>query len=160
MRKKLRLLKSQYDELNVELKKGKIKIKGLLGEGELENRVTRKGAGSFFSFLQQECIGVSFGFFVSMYLHGIGYKVWCSKDRKKLLFKLGYNHLIKFKLSSTMQVYTRKSRFVLFGMDKQEVNIIANRIMYLRKPDSYKGKGIRYTDKILALKETKDAKKK
>jgi large subunit ribosomal protein L6 len=59
-----------------------------------------------------------------------------------------------------MWAYGRKSRFLLFGVKKEEVYRIAKRIVELRVPDSYKGKGVRYVNQFLKLKETKDAKKK
>lgn len=161
MRGELKLLKSQYKGLEVSATKEGIRIKGKLGESLLKGSFhigSKSRAGSFFSFLRQECIGVTHGFYVKLYLHGIGYKVWT--DGERLLFKIGYNHLIKFQLPEGMRAYSKKSRFVLFGISKEEVNRIAKRIVWLRVPDSYKGKGIRYSDQFLKLKETKDAKKK
>jgi large subunit ribosomal protein L6 len=161
MRRELKLLKSQYKGLKVKMEKREIRVKGNLGESKFNYwgyLGSKSAAGSFFSFLNQECIGVTYGFYVRMYLHGIGYKVWAG--RSSLLFKLGYNHLIKFRLPKSMWAYGRKSRFLLFGVKKEEVYRIAKRIVELRVPDSYKGKGVRYVNQFLKLKETKDAKKK
>jgi len=161
MRRELKLLKSQYKDLKIKEEKEGLKIKGKLGESCLKGFSyigSKSVAGSYFSFLRQECIGLTYGYYTKMYLHGIGYKVWT--DGKRLLFKLGYNHLIKFKLPENMKAYSKKSHFVLFGINKEEVNRIAQRIVWLRVPDVYKGKGVRYSDQFLKLKETKDAKKK
>lgn len=174
MTKKIKLLKSQYSGLSLKEEKSKNKfsflLSGKLGESTLSYGSisdpkkktgvfgSKRAAQSFFSFLKQECFGVSYGFYVNMYLQGVGYRVWSYK--KKLLFKIGYNHLIKFELPSTMQVYSKKYRFLLFGIHKQEVNSIAKRLFWLKVPDSYKGKGMRYANLFLKLKETKDAKKK
>lgn len=163
--------KGQYEGLKIQRKKEGSKmvfyLKGKLGEGMVFYQVDRsknwdvfgskKVARSFFSFLKENCEGLSYGFYKRMYLQGIGYRVW-TKGRK-LLFQLGYNHLIKFTLPEGMYAYGRKYRFVLFGLSKREVNQMAQRLVWLRVPDAYKGKGVRYEDKFLGLKKSKDAKK-
>jgi hypothetical protein len=168
--KKLVLLKSQYKNLIIELKfdhnKFFFHFIGPLGFSSLcygslfsfSVFGSKKTSCSFFSFLKQECLGVSYGFYVNMYLHGVGYRVWAYKN--KLLFKIGYNHLVKFTLPNTIKVFYFKAKFLLFGVSKEELNRIANRLVLLKKPDSYKGKGFRFFNREFKLKETKDAKKK
>lgn len=165
------LRKAQYNGLSLELKKKKsdfrFELKGKLGEGKLEYGGypsqkwcvfgSKKFARSFIAFLKERCEGYSYGFYKRMYLQGIGYRVW-TKGRR-LLFQIGYNHLIKFSLPEGMYAYGKKYRFVLFGLSKEEVNRMAQRLIWLRVPDSYKGKGVRYEEKFFVLKKSKDAKK-
>lgn len=168
--KKLVLLKSQYKNLFIKLRYDQNKFffsfKGPLGFSKLSYGSlssfsvfgSKKISRSFFSFLKQECLGVSYGFYVNMYLHGVGYRVWAYKN--KLLFKIGYNHLIKFTLPYTIKAFYFKAKFLLFGVSKEELNRVSSRLVLLKKPDSYKGKGFRFFGKEFKLKETKDAKKK
>lgn len=161
MKRELKLLKSQYNGLEIELEEEVLKIKGKFGESYLKGFSfigSKSRAGSYFSFLREECIGLTNGFYIKLFLHGIGYKVWT--DGKNLLLKLGYNHLIKFKLPEGIKAYSKKSQFVLFGVNKKDLHCIAQRIVSLRVPDVYKGKGVRYSEQFIKLKETKDAKKK
>jgi ribosomal protein L6P/L9E len=168
--RRLLLRKAQYEGLKLRVHKDSdflILFSGLLGESYLNYRTygknkihvfaSKKSMRSFFTFLREKCEGVSYGFFKSMFLQGIGYRVWT--NGKELLLQIGYNHLVKYRLPATMTAYGKKSRFVLFGISKEEVNRIAQRLVWLKYPDSYKGKGVRYENVFLVLKKGKNAKK-
>jgi len=165
--RKLIIRKEQYPGLELQMGdffiiKGKLGEKKLIYKGGKESEKwfvfgSKKVVRSFGSFLTEACEGVSYGFAKKMYLHGIGYRVWT--NRKQLLFQIGYNHLIKFSLPETMSAFAKKNRFVLFGLGKREVNQIAQRLVWLKVPDSYKGKGVRYEHVFFFLKKSKDAKK-
>jgi large subunit ribosomal protein L6 len=110
--------------------------------------------------LAANCIkGVSEGFTKSLDLVGIGYKVEVKK--KTILLSLGYSHPIEFPIPPgiTMKV-ERQTRnlqnyigtIIISGSDKQMVGQIAADIRSLKKPDAYKGKGLRYTNEIVRTK--------
>jgi large subunit ribosomal protein L6 len=110
--------------------------------------------------LAANCIkGVSEGFSKSLDLVGIGYKV--DVRPKAVTFSLGYSHPIEFpippgiamkveKQTRTIQNYI--ATITITGPDKQLVGQIAADIRSLRKPDAYKGKGLRYTNETVRLK--------
>ncbi|HEY4492083.1 MAG TPA: 50S ribosomal protein L6, partial [Acidobacteriota bacterium] len=79
-------------------------------------------------------------------------------EKKKLVFSLGYSHPVEMELPSDLQITfdeKNKNKFTLTGVDKQRVGEFAAHIRQLRKPDPYKGKGIKYADEHIRLKEGK-----
>jgi len=110
--------------------------------------------------LAANCIqGVQEGFSKSLDLVGIGYKV--DLKPKAIVFSLGYSHPIEFPIppgismkverqSRTIQNYV--ATIIISGADKQMVGQVAADIRSLKKPDAYKGKGLRYTNEMVRLK--------
>ena len=112
-------------------------------------------------------VGVTEGFKKEMDVVGVGYKA--DVQGKKILFSLGYSHPIEFPLpdgieAKTERVNTKTSinqyqlTITLTGIDKQKLGQVAAELNRLRKPDAYKGKGIRYADKFYKLKPGKTGK--
>ena len=112
-------------------------------------------------------VGVTEGFTKSMDLVGVGYKA--DVQGKKILFSLGYSHPIEYPLpdgieAKTERVNTKTSinqyqlTITLSGIDKQKLGQVAAELNRLRKPDAYKGKGVRYADKFYKLKPGKTGK--
>lgn len=113
--------------------------------------------GLFRSLLQNAVIGVEKPWTKTLKVVGTGYKVKL-KD-KDLVFELGYSHPVVFKKPEGVDFFVEGSDKVrIVGCDKQKVGEIASRIRFLKKPDPYKGKGIRYEDEVLKLKPGKKAK--
>ncbi len=111
-------------------------------------------------------VGVTEGFSQQMDVVGVGYKVDVSGN--KLVFALGYSHPVEYPLpdgitaelerlpiKATIQQY--QTTITLKGIDKQMLGQVAAELARLRKPDAYKGKGIRYSDRIYRLKQGKTA---
>jgi large subunit ribosomal protein L6 len=111
-------------------------------------------------------VGVTEGFTQQMDLVGVGYKV--DLQGRKLVFALGYSHPVEYSLpegidceserlpaKSTIQQY--QTTLTLKGIDKQLLGQVAAELARLRKPDAYKGKGIRYSDRYYRLKQGKTA---
>jgi large subunit ribosomal protein L6 len=112
-------------------------------------------------------IGVTEGFKRELDIVGVGYKV--DVQAKKIVFALGYSHPIEFPLPTGVEakaerVPTKQSipqyqtTVTLTGIDKQELGQVAANIHRLRKPDAYKGKGVRYAEKTYKLKPGKTGK--
>lgn len=106
--------------------------------------------------------GVCQGFSKELDIVGVGYKA--EVKGKTVLFSLGYSHPIEFPIPDDIQIQVdRKSKpidqyqmsVIVSGSDKQRVGQIAANLRGLRKPDAYKGKGIRYADEVLKLKPGK-----
>jgi len=99
--------------------------------------------------------GVSTGFEKELNLVGVGYAADASKGNF-LLLNLGYSHPIYFEKPDGVNIETPNSTTVLIkGINKQEVGQVAANIRELRKPEPYKGKGIKYSDEVIRKKAGK-----
>ncbi len=99
--------------------------------------------------------GVSAGFEKELNLVGVGYAADASKGNF-LLLNLGYSHPIYFEKPDGVNIETPNSTTVLIkGINKQEVGQVAANIRELRKPEPYKGKGIKYSDEVIRKKAGK-----
>lgn len=112
-------------------------------------------------------VGVTEGFKKEMDVVGVGYKA--DVQGKKIVFALGYSHPIEYVLPEGIEakaerVNTKTSinqsqlTLTLTGIDKQKLGQVAAELNRLRKPDAYKGKGIRYADRTYKLKPGKTGK--
>ena len=112
-------------------------------------------------------VGVTEGFKKELDVVGVGYKA--DVQGKKIVFALGYSHPIEYPLpegidAKTERVNTKTSinqyqtTITLSGIDKQKLGQVAAELNRLRKPDAYKGKGVRYADKYYKLKPGKTGK--
>jgi large subunit ribosomal protein L6 len=98
--------------------------------------------------------GVSTGFTRKLTLVGVGYKA--NAQGSMLNLELGYSHPINHKMPVGITVQTpTPTEVILTGYDKQVVGQIAAQIRSYRAPEPYKGKGVRYSDEVVAIKETK-----
>jgi large subunit ribosomal protein L6 len=96
-------------------------------------------------------VGVTQGYEKKMEIHGVGYRV--AAKGSDLEFALGYSHPVPVKAPAgiTFAVET-PTRFSVSGIDKQQVGEVAANIRKLRKPDPYKGKGVRYSGEKIRRK--------
>ena len=112
-------------------------------------------------------VGVTEGFSKEMDIVGVGYKA--DVQGKKIVFALGYSHPIEYPLpegidAKAERVNTKTSinqyqtTITLTGIDKQKLGQVAAELNRLRRPDAYKGKGVRYADKYYRLKPGKTGK--
>ena len=98
--------------------------------------------------------GVSQGFTRKLTLVGVGYKA--AAQGAVLNLELGYSHPINHKMPAGVTVQTpTPTEVILTGVDKQVIGQIAAQIRAYRAPEPYKGKGVRYADEVVAIKETK-----
>ena len=98
--------------------------------------------------------GVSEGFSKVLEINGVGYRA--SIDGDILTLQLGYSHDIKLAVPSDLEVKcTKPTEILVAGIDKQRVGQFASEIRRLRKPEPYKGKGVKYQEEIIRRKEGK-----
>jgi large subunit ribosomal protein L6 len=98
--------------------------------------------------------GVSKGFEKKLTLVGVGYRAQAQGDTLNL--SLGFSHPVAHKMPAGVKVETPSQTEILIkGIDKQQVGQVAAEIRAYRKPEPYKGKGVRYADEVVILKETK-----
>lgn len=100
--------------------------------------------------------GVAIGFEKQLEINGVGYK-WETKG-SDLIVNVGFSHPVVFSLPPGIEVKFDKNTLLISGIDKQLVGEIAARIRKIRKPEPYKGKGIKYTGEIIRRKAGKQIK--
>ena len=106
----------------------------------------------------QKCISfVCFGNFAYLRLVGIGYKV--EQLGNQLNLNLGYSHSITLNIPNNIQTFIPKGfkdqKLTLFGLDLESVILFRSQIREICKPEVYKGKGIRFENEVIVLKENK-----
>ena len=100
--------------------------------------------------------GVTKGFTKSLEIRGVGYRA--AVKGNTLEMNLGYSHPIKFEIPKGIEIKVDKNTNIsVAGIDKQQVGQVAANIREYRKPDHYKGKGVRYVDEYVRLKAGKTA---
>jgi large subunit ribosomal protein L6 len=98
--------------------------------------------------------GVSKGFERKLTLVGVGYRAQAQSD--KLNLSLGFSHPIVYQLPAGVKAETpTQTEILIRGADKQKVGQVAAEVRGHRPPEPYKGKGVRYADEVVVLKETK-----
>jgi len=98
--------------------------------------------------------GVTRGFEKKLELKGVGYRAIC--EGKKLNLTLGFSHPVVFKVPDDITVETpSQTEVIVKGNDKQRVGQVAAEIRGFRPPEPYKGKGVRYADEHVVIKEAK-----
>ena len=98
-------------------------------------------------------IGVSDGFEKELEIVGVGYQA--SLEGNRLRLQIGYSHDIYFDLPEGIKVTADRTIIRINGIDKQLVGSVASKIRSFRKPEPYKGKGIRYKDEYIRIKQGK-----
>ena len=99
--------------------------------------------------------GVTNGFEKVLEFEGIGYRV--NLEGTSLLMQLGFSHPVRFEAPAGISFAVMKNTITISGIDKEQVGEIAARIRALRKPEPYKGKGIRYRGEVIRRKAGKKA---
>jgi large subunit ribosomal protein L6 len=103
-------------------------------------------------------IGVTEGFEKKLELVGVGYRVKAN-DAHSITLSVGYSHVVDFKAPESIQLEVDGNTSIsVKGIDKQLVGLTAAKIRAVRKPEPYKGKGIRYSDEVVRRKAGKTGK--
>ncbi|MGL4362189.1 MAG: 50S ribosomal protein L6 [Cellulosilyticaceae bacterium] len=101
--------------------------------------------------------GVTNGFTKVLEINGVGYRA--QKQGKKLVLSLGYSHPVEMEDPAGLTSTVEGNQIKIEGIDKQHVGQFAAEIRSKRKPEPYKGKGIKYIDEVIRRKEGKTGKK-
>jgi len=161
--------------VDVNLGGGQIAVKGPLGalsrqadprvavEKDGDNLVCKvleasQGAnamsGTMRALVANMVTGVTKGFERRLSLVGVGYRAQAQGD--KLNLTLGFSHPVVHQMPKGVKVATpSQTEIVITGIDKQQVGQVAAEVRAYRPPEPYKGKGVRYSDEVVTLKETK-----
>ena len=161
--------------VDIAIKEDQINVKGALGtlalaqnahviikneDGKLtfvpanESREANAMSGTMRQLVNNMVVGVATGFQKKLSLIGVGFKAQAQGD--KLTLTVGYSHPVVLDMPAGIKVETpTPTEVVIKGSDRQRVGQIAAEVRAVRPPEPYKGKGIRYADEKVAIKETK-----
>ena len=109
------------------------------------------------TLIQNMVIGVSEGYQKVLEVNGVGYKA--AKQGKKLVLSLGYSHPVEMEDPEGLETTVDGNKIVVKGISKEKVGQYAAEIREKRKPEPYKGKGIKYADEVIRRKVGKTGKK-
>lgn len=109
--------------------------------------------GTYMSHLKNMIEGVTNGFKKVLIIQGIGFKVQLAGD--KLTFNLGFSHPIEMKVPKGITVLVEKNVMTLTSFDKELLGQFADKIVSLKRPEPYKGKGIKYEGQVIKIKQGK-----
>jgi large subunit ribosomal protein L6 len=136
---------------NVEVKKeGDALVCKALGNSNHANAMS----GTMRALVANMVTGVTKGFERKLSLVGVGYRAQAQGD--KLSLSLGFSHPVVHQMPKGVKVATpTQTEIVITGVDKQLVGQVAAEVRAVRPPEPYKGKGVRYANEVIVLKETK-----
>ncbi|MDO4276834.1 MAG: 50S ribosomal protein L6 [Eubacteriales bacterium] len=109
------------------------------------------------SLIQNMVTGVSAGFTKELEVNGVGYKA--AKQGKKLVLNLGYSHPVEMEDPEGLESKVEGNKITVSGISKEKVGQFAAEIRDKRRPEPYKGKGIKYADEVIRRKVGKTGKK-
>ena len=118
------------------------------------NQDTKRLWGMNRSLVNNAIIGTSKGYNKTLELNGVGFRA--TLKGKQLNLQLGFSHDVNFDIPETIKIIVEKQTIIkISGSDKQEVGMVASKIKSLRKPEPYKGKGIKEQGQYILRKEGK-----
>ena len=119
-----------------------------------DSREANAMSGTMRQLVNNMVTGVTKGFEKKLLLVGVGYKA--AAQGNKLNLAVGYSHPVNIDMPTGIKVETpAPTEIIIKGADRQRVGQIAAEIRAVRPPEPYKGKGIRYSDEKITIKETK-----
>lgn len=152
---KLGELKQDYSDVKVKLEDNIIRI-----SRDSENKKVKSKHGLYRSLIANMIEGVSKGFTKELELVGVGYRA--SNQGQKLDLALGFSHNILFDIAPEVKIETISEKgknpiIKLTSHDKQLVGYVASKIRSFRKPEPYKGKGVKFVGEYIRRKAGKSA---
>ena len=135
--------------------KAKLENKTLTVEADSDTKQARSNWGTMRALAQNAIIGVNKGFSKNLEIEGIGYRA--SMEGNNLILNLGFSHPVKITPPEEIIISIEKNVIKISGIDKGLVGKIASDIRSMKKPEPYKGKGIRYQGEFVRRKEGKKA---
>lgn len=147
--------KKYYGNIKMKIIKNKIYLKRCTN-----TKVDKSLHGLYNILLKNMIIGVSKGFTKKLQLRGVGYRA--SLNGQYLFLSLGYSHNILIEIPKEVMgnyqyVKGKSTVLILKSLDKQLLGIVSSKIRSFRKPEPYKGKGIKYVDEYIIRKSGKSA---
>jgi large subunit ribosomal protein L6 len=125
---------------------------------ESDAREHRSKHGLMRALVNNMVTGVTAGFEKKLEINGVGYRA--NMEGAKLKLQLGYSHDIFYPMPADIKLAVEQNVIVVSGISKQQVGQVAAEIRAFRKPEPYKGKGIKYSDERIIRKSGKSGKDK
>ncbi|MBL7141731.1 50S ribosomal protein L6 [Patescibacteria group bacterium] len=135
--------------LKIEIKHNQLKVSVKNPESKKERSLW----GTFARLISNMVQGVTQGFEKKLELVGVGYRAKISGD--KLILDIGFSHSVEFLIPAKVELKVEQNIITIQGIDKQLVGEVAAQIRRFKKPEPYKGKGIRYVGEIVRRKAGK-----
>ncbi len=142
-----------HPDIKVKIEENVIKV-----ERPTDSSMHKALHGTMAALIRNMIKGVTEGYTVVLELVGLGYRA--SVKGKNLELNLGYSHPIVYPIPEDVKIEVKENKIYVSGIDKQRVGQVAAEIRSFRKPNPYKGTGIRYEGEQLKLKPGKSAGKK
>lgn len=121
-----------------------------------DERIAKAQHGLQRALLNNAVVGVTDGFEKKLEVNGVGFRV--NGGGQEIEMALGFSHPVKYKARDGVQLEVNKMEITVKGIDKQLVGQTAAEIRALKKPEPYKGKGIKYADEVILRKAGKAGK--
>ena len=121
-----------------------------------DERIAKAQHGLQRALLNNAVVGVTEGFEKKLEVNGVGFRV--EGGGQEITMALGFSHPVKYKAREGVQLTVNKMEITVSGIDKQMVGQTAAEIRSLKKPEPYKGKGIKYADEVILRKAGKAGK--
>jgi large subunit ribosomal protein L6 len=138
------------DEISIEIKDNNVVL-----APRIKTKLSMKLWGTYASLLKSMLEGVTKGFSKKLLMEGIGFRG--ALQGQELTLFLGFSHPVKFAAPDGIELQIDKNLITVSGIDKEIVGRTASRLRAIKKPEPYKGKGIRYQDEIIKRKAGKKA---
>lgn len=123
-----------------------------------DEREHRAKHGLMRALINNMVVGVTTGFSKKLEINGVGYRA--NMEGKNIKLQLGYSHDILFPVPDGVQAVVEANTITVSGISKQQVGQVAAEIRALRKPEPYKGKGVKYIEERIIRKSGKSGKDK
>ena len=109
--------------------------------------------GTVASHVKNMIDGVNEKFKKELIVEGVGYRAAVKGNTLELL--VGFSHPVNMEIPAELEVTEEKNKITVMGIDKEQVGLFASKVRLTKKPEPYKGKGIRYSDETIRRKEGK-----
>lgn len=136
--------------------KVKIQDKTLTVERINDEKISKSQHGLIRTLINNTITGVTKGFEKKLEVNGVGFRV--GGGGQNLEMSLGFSHPVRYQAPEGVDIAVNKMSITITGIDKQQVGQIAAEIRSLKKPEPYKGKGIKYADETILRKAGKAGK--
>ncbi len=138
-----------HDDVSVKMVDGQVKL-----ERRVQSLRSKKLWPTMRTLVKNIVNGVKTGYTESLEIQGVGYR--CAMQGNTLVLQLGFSHEVRYDVPKGIKLtVTDQTKIAIEGIDKQAVGQAAAKIRSFKKPEPYKGKGIRYTGEYVMMKEGK-----
>lgn len=122
-----------------------------------DEKIAKSRHGLMRALINNMVIGVTKGFEKKLQINGVGFRL-ASKGPREIEMSLGFSHPVNYKAPEGITLTTNKMELTVSGAAKQQVGQVAAEIRSIKKPEPYKGKGIKYADEVIIRKAGKAGK--